>query len=88
MTKKLACLSRMGLCLNGQEARVAIKNKEEKLLQHKFNDRHYAVRHSSRFCLAWDLVTMTKKLECLSKMGLCHDDQEAHLSVKDGTLSR
>ena len=28
---------------------------------------------------------MTKKLTCLLRMGLCHEDQEAHVSVEDGT---
>ena len=88
MAKKLPCLSRMGLCHDGQEDCVSVKNRKNKILATEINNHYFVVKHGSRFCRGWDYVTMAKKIACLSRMGLCYDGQEAPVSVEDGTFSR
>ena len=38
---------------------------------------------SFRVCRECDFVTMTKKFQCLSRMGLRHDGQDGPVSVKN-----
>ena len=64
---------------------MSVKKKQRKFVS-KINLMTTAMEFSmAPVCRGWDFVRMTKKLACLSRMGLCHDDLEARVSVEDGT---
>ena len=99
MTKNFLCLSRMRLRHDGQEAPVSAKNKKKKNVNNtnlttptmQFSmapmsaDDGTSSRwtRSSRVCRGCDFVTMTKKFQCLSRMGLRHNGQDGPVSVKN-----
>ena len=119
MVEKHACLSRMRLCHDGQEALVSVEDetlsrylrrsrvcrgrdfvikaqklpclsrrKEEEKLLAKKNKTTTMQFSMAPFCQGWDFVKLSKKLSCLSRKGLCHNDQEALVSVEEGTVLR